>query len=73
MAHLLEKNNIPVPNIARKKDGSSNSNDNKEKCHALVAGTSNSSSFITDLGDSRNMVAKIDLFSSMDSNTGPIV
>ena len=49
MAYLPEKNNIPVPNSARKRDGNSSSNERKEKCHALVAGTSNSSSFIIDL------------------------
>ena len=38
MAQLLERNNIPVLDDARKKDGSSGS-DNKEKCHALVAGS----------------------------------
>ena len=41
MAQLLEKNNIPVPDSARKKGGTSSS-DGKEKCHALVAGASNS-------------------------------
>ena len=73
MAQLLEKNNIPVLDNARKKDGTSISNERKEKCHALVEGNSNSSYFIIDLGDSRNMVSKRDLFSSMDSNTGPTV
>ena len=72
MAQLLEKNNIPVPDNARKKDGSSRS-DGKEKCHALVAGTSNSSSFIIDSWDSRHMVAKREFFSSMNSNTGTTV
>ena len=72
MAQLLEKNNIPVPNSARKKDGTSSS-DNKEKCHALVAGTSNSSSFIIDAGDSIHMVSTSDLFSSMHSNVGPTI
>ena len=49
MAQLLDKNNIPIPDIARKKDGTSSSA-NKEKCHALVAHTSNFSYFIIDLG-----------------------
>ena len=73
MVQLLDKNNIPVPNSARNKYVTSSSNDNKEKCHALVTGTSNSSYFIIYLGDSRNMVAKIELFSSMDLNAGLIV
>ena len=47
MARLLEKNNILVPDGARKKDGSSGS-DNKEKCHALVAGSSDPSTLIID-------------------------
>ena len=38
MAWLLEKNNIPILDSARKKDDSSGS-DNKEKYHALVAGS----------------------------------
>ena len=49
MELLLEKNNIPVPDNARKKDGTSSS-DGKEKCHALAEGTSNSSYFIIDSG-----------------------
>ena len=70
MAQLLEKNNIPVPDSARKKHGNSSSNESKEKCHALMAGTSKYSSFVIDLGDSRNMVAKKYLFSSMSLNVG---
>ena len=70
MVQLLEKNNIPIPDSVRKKDGTSSSNESKEKCHDLVVGTSSSSSFIVDLGDSRNMIAKIELFSSMSSNAG---
>ena len=49
MAKLLEKNNIPIPDGARKKDGTSTL-DNKEKFHSLVAGISNHSSLIIDLG-----------------------
>ena len=58
MAHLLEKNNIPVPDSARRKDGNSNSSETKEKFHELVAATYNSSSFIIDLGASKNMVSR---------------
>ena len=47
MVQLLEKNNIPLPDDARKKDGGSNSED-KERFHALVAGYSGSPSFIID-------------------------
>ena len=72
MAQLLEKNNIPVPDSARKKDGTSSS-DGKEKCHSLVVGTSNSSSFIIDSGDYRYMVATRELFSSMHLNAGPTI
>ena len=72
MAQLLEKNNILVPDSARKKDGTSSSN-NKDKCHSLVEGTSNSSSTIIDWGDSRHMVATRELFSSIDLNVGPTV
>ena len=72
MAHLVEKNSIPVSDSARKIDGTSNS-DNKKKCHALVEGTSNYLTFIIDSGESRHMVYTRDLFSSMNSNTGPTV
>ena len=71
MAQLLERNNIPVLDSARKKDGNSSSNESKDKCHALVEGTSKYSYFFIDLVVSRNMVSKRELFSSMDSNTVP--
>ena len=72
MAQLLEKNSIPIPDDSRNKDGTSNSY-NKEKCYALVVGTSNSSTFIIYLGEYRNMVSTIELFSSIHSNFGPAV
>ena len=72
MAQLLEKNYIPIPDGARKKDGRSGS-DNKEKCHALVAGSSDPSTFIIDSGASRHMTSIIELFTSMHSNSGPAV
>ena len=59
MAQLLEKNNIPVPDSARKKYGNSSSSEGKEKCHELVEATSNSSSFIIDSSDSKHMVSNI--------------
>ena len=73
MAHLLEKNNIPVPDNTTKKDGNYSSSEGKEKCHTLVAGTYNSSSFIIDSGASRHMVSRREFFSSMSLNAGPIV
>ena len=72
MAQLLEKNNIPVPKGARKKDGGSGS-DNKERCHALVFGSSDSSSFIIDLGAYRNKASIRDFFTSMYLDSGPTV
>ena len=72
MAQSLEKNNIPMLDGSRKKYGTS-SLDNKEKFHALVAGTSNSSTLIIDLGASRHMVSTRELFSSMHLNAGPTV
>ena len=71
MAQLLEKNNIPVPDSARKKDGNSSSSEGKDKCHALMVGTSNNSSFIIDSGASRHMVSRTEFFSSMSLNAGP--
>ena len=47
MAQLLEKNNIPLPEGARKKDGGLGL-DNKKRFHALLVGSSRSSSFIID-------------------------
>ena len=70
MVQLMEKNSIHVPDDARKKDGTSSS-DNKEKCHALVEGTSNSPTFIIDSGASRHIFSTGELFSSMHSNSGP--
>ena len=52
----------------QEKDGNSTSSEGKEKCHDLVAGTSNSSSFIIDLGASRHMVSRREFFSSESSN-----
>ena len=54
MSQILEKNNIPLLEGAMKKEGGSSS-ENKDICHALVVGSSGSSSFIINLGFSRNM------------------
>ena len=54
MAQLLDKNNIPGPEGTRKKDGGSGS-DNKERCHALVVGSSKPSISIIDSRASRHM------------------
>ena len=51
---LLDKNNIPLPYGARKKEGGSNY-ENKDRCHALVFGSSVSSSFVINSDASRNM------------------
>ena len=72
MEQLLEKNNIPVLEGTENKDGSSGF-DNKEKCHALVASSSDPLTFIIDLGASRNMASRREFFISMYSNSGPIV
>ena len=72
MVHLLEKNNIPLHKSARKKDGGS-CLDNKERCHSLVVGSSDSSSFIIELGDSRHMDTIQDFFTAMYSNSGPSI
>ena len=70
MVQLLEKNNILVLEGVRKKDGGSGSN-NKERCHTLVVGSSDSSTFIIDLGESRHMDSLIYFFISMYSDSGP--
>ena len=56
LTQLLEKNNISLPDCSKKREGGSNLED-KEKVHALVAGTSISPSFIIDSGASRHMVS----------------
>ena len=70
LTQLLEKNNISLPDCARKKEGGSNSED-KESVHALDASTSSSPSFIADYGASRHMVLTRDTFSSLDISKGP--
>ena len=70
MVQLLDKNNIPVQEGARKKDGSSR-HVNKERCHALVSGSSYSSSLIIDLGESSHMDSVKYFFTTMYSESGP--
>ena len=72
MVQLLEKNNIPLQEGTRKKDGGSSS-DNKERCHALVVGSSSSSSFIINSGASRNMASIHDSFLSLHPYNGPSI
>ena len=61
MAQLLEKNNIPLLDGARKKEGGSNF-ENNERCYALVVGCSCSSSFIIDSSSSWKMDSVQDSF-----------
>ena len=70
LTQLLEKNNISLPDCARKKEGGSNS-EYKERVHALVASTSSSPSFIIDFGASRHMVSTRETFSSLENLKGP--
>ena len=56
MVQLLDKNKIPLPKGARRKDRGSTSY-NKERFHALLVGSSNSYSFIIDSGGSRHMAS----------------
>ena len=72
MEKLLENNNVPLPKSERKKDGGSGSN-NKDRCHALVAGSSDSSSFIIDLGASRHMASIKYFFTSVYYGSGPTI
>ena len=72
VAQLLEKNNIPAPEGAKKKDGGSGS-ENKERCHALVVGYSYSLYFIIDSRESRHMASIKYFFTSMYSDSGPTV
>ena len=72
MAQLLEKNNIPLPDGARKKEGGSNS-ENKERCHALVVGSSGSPSFVIYPGASSHMDSVQDSFSTLHPYNGPSI
>ena len=65
LTQLLEKNSISLPDCSKKREGGSNSEE-RERVHALVAGTSSSPSFIIDSGASRHMVLKKEAFSSLD-------
>ena len=67
---LLEKNNISLPDCSKKREGGSNLED-RERVHALVAGTSSSPSFIIDSGASRHMVFTKEAFTSLDMLKGP--
>ena len=64
LTQILEKNNISLLDISKKRKGGSNSED-RERVHALVAGTSSLDSFIIDSGASRHMVSTKVAFSSL--------
>ena len=68
LTQILEKNCISLPD--KKREGGSSSED-RERVHALVAGTSSSPSFIIDSGASRHMVSTKEAFSSLDMSKGP--
>ena len=72
MVQLLEKNNIPLPEGARKKEGGSMS-DNEEIFHALVARYSRYSSFIIESAASKHMASMHDSFSSLHPYSGPSI
>ena len=57
---------------SKKREGGSNSKD-RERVHALVAGTSSSPSFIIDSGASRHMVSTKEAFSSLERSKGPSI
>ena len=65
LTQLLEKNNISLPDFSKKREGGSNSED-RERVHALVAGTSSSPSFIIGSRHSRHMVSTKETFSSLE-------
>ena len=70
LTKLLEKNGISLLENSKKREGGSSSDD-RERVHALVAGTSSSPSFIIDSGASRHMVSTKEAFSSLDMSKGP--
>ena len=70
LTQLLEKNGISLPDSSKKREEGSNSED-RERVHALVAGTSSSPSFIIDSRASRHVVSTREIFSSLDMPKGP--
>src|SRR5713226_2575190 len=70
LTQLLEKNNISLLHSSKKREGGSNSED-RERVHALVAGTSSSPSFIIESGSSRHTVSTKEEFSSLDMSKAP--
>ena len=56
LTQILQKNNISLPEGAKKKEEGSSSEE-KERVHALVESTVRSPSFIIHSGDSRHMVS----------------
>ena len=70
LTQIMEKNGISLPDRSKKREGKSNSED-RERVHALVAGTSSSPSFIIDSRPSRDMVSTNEAFTSLDMSKGP--
>ena len=72
MAQLLEKNNIPLPYGEKKKDGGLNF-ENRERCHALVNGSSRYLSLNIYSSSSRNMDSIEDSFLTLHPCSGPSI
>ena len=72
LTNILEKNGISLLEISKKREGGSISDD-RERVHALFAGTSSSPSFIIDSRASRHMVSTKEAFSSLDMSKGPSI
>ena len=66
-----EEWNLPSRRLKEERRGSSS--DDRERVHALVAGTSSSPSFIIDSGASRHMVSTKEAFSPLDKSKGPSI
>ena len=72
IAQLLEENNIPLLEGARKKEGGSSSK-NKDRCHSLVVGSLVSSYFIIYSGASRHMDSMKYSFLVIHPYSGPSI
>ena len=70
LTQIQENNKISLPDCSKKREGGSNSED-RERVHALVAGTSSSPIFIIDSRAFRHMVLTKQAFSSLDMSKGP--
>ena len=72
MFGFLEQNIISLPNDTQKPDPG-NKIEDRERCHYLKAGFSQSQAFLIDYGASNHMASSKESFSSLDLSDGPSI